>query len=136
MIREHGVTDRPSEDVDLFTSNTSTVNFAGGVERVVDALHTAGYSIEFDENRRWKQFVRLHVSTARGERVDIDMAMDWRQADPVTLALGPVLSIDDAVHSKVNALYGRAAARDFLDVEAIKDRFAAWAAQLRADLAE
>lgn len=119
-IREHGVTDRPSEDVDLFTSNTSTVNFSGGVERVVDALQTAGYSIEFDVDRRSRQFVRLHVSTALGERVDIDMAMDWRQADPVTLSLGPVLSIDDAVHSKVNALYGRAAARDFLDVDAIR----------------
>ena len=48
------------------------------------------------------------------------MAMDWRASEPVALSVGPVLSLDDAVHSKVSALYGRGAARDYLDVDAIR----------------
>ena len=35
-------------------------------------------------------------------------------------AVGPVLSIDDAMGSKVGALYSRGEVRDYLDVEAIR----------------
>lgn len=50
----------------------------------------------------------------------MDLAVDWREREPVTLSVGPVLSIEDAIGSKVNALYSRAEARDYLDVEAIR----------------
>jgi hypothetical protein len=36
----------------------------------------------------------------------------------VTLDIGPVLHPDDAVANKMGALYGRALARDFLDIDA------------------
>jgi hypothetical protein len=36
----------------------------------------------------------------------------------VTLSIGPVLHPDDAVGNKMGALYSRAVARDFLDVDA------------------
>jgi hypothetical protein len=48
------------------------------------------------------------------------MGMDWRELDPVTLDVGPVLSIQDAIGNKVSALYSRAEARDFFDVDAIR----------------
>jgi hypothetical protein len=38
---------------------------------------------------------------------------------PVLLEIGPVLHADDAVANKMAALYGRALARDFLDIDAI-----------------
>jgi hypothetical protein len=38
----------------------------------------------------------------------------------VTLSVGPVLSLEDAVGNKVSALYSRAEPRDFLDLDAIR----------------
>ena len=48
----------------------------------------------------------------------LELAADWRAHPPVELAVGPVLHADDAVANKMCALYGRALARDFLDVDA------------------
>ncbi|PVZ93209.1 hypothetical protein DDQ50_16595 [Amnibacterium flavum] len=117
-IREHGVISRLSEDVDLFTSNTNEPSFGAAVDRVVDALIVAGYSV--DLARRTEQFARLQVRTDAGQQVDVDMGMDWREVEPVTLEVGPVLSIQDAIGNKISALYGRAEARDFFDVDAIR----------------
>jgi hypothetical protein len=117
-IREHGVISRLSEDVDLFTSNVDEGAFGIAVDRVIDALTAEEY--EVITSRRTQQFARLHVRTAKGEQVDIDMGMDWREAEPVTMEIGPVLSIQDAIGNKVAALYSRAEARDFFDVDAIR----------------
>ena len=48
-----------------------------------------------------------------------ELAADWRAHPPVTLSIGPVLHPDDAVSNKMAALYGRALARDFLDINAV-----------------
>jgi hypothetical protein len=48
------------------------------------------------------------------------MGVDWREAEPAVLAIGPVLSLADAVGNKLSALYSRAYARDFLDVDSIR----------------
>ncbi|MDN4640474.1 nucleotidyl transferase AbiEii/AbiGii toxin family protein [Agreia sp. PsM10] len=117
-IREHGVIDRLSDDVDLFTSNTNERSFDSAVDRVVVALHAHDFAV--DVVRRTEQFARMHVRTAGGQQVDIDMGMDWRETEPVTLDVGPVLSIRDAIGNKVSALYSRAEARDFFDVDAIR----------------
>jgi len=117
-IREHGVINRMSQDVDLFTSNTNEGTFGAAIDRVVEALDAAGYTVEVA--RRTPQFARILVRTVGGQQVDIDMGMDWREAEPVTLDVGPVLSIQDAIGNKVSALYSRAEARDFFDVDAIR----------------
>jgi hypothetical protein len=62
---------------------------------------------------RVDQFARLEVTTADGHQVDIDMGVDWREAEPAVLAIGLVLSLEDAVGNKLSALYSRANARDF-----------------------
>lgn len=49
----------------------------------------------------------------------MEVAADWRSHAPVTLEIGPVLHADDAVANKMAALYGRALARDFVDIDAI-----------------
>lgn len=117
-IREHGVTDRPTEDIDLFTMAQDIDEFARAVDRVVAALRESGYEVE--EARRVAQFARLHVSTADGLRLGVDMGVDWRENDPVGLDVGPVLSVEDAVGNKIAALYSRAEPRDYLDVDAIR----------------
>lgn len=85
---------------------------------VIDELRASGNMV--DELRRVDQYARLHVTTAEGRFVEIDMGVDYREGAPVTLSVGPVLSLDDAVANKVGALYSRAEARDYLDVDAIR----------------
>jgi len=48
----------------------------------------------------------------------VELGVDWRANEPVQMRLGPVLHPDDAMANKMSALYGRALARDFIDVDA------------------
>ena len=61
------------------------------------------------------------VVSRGNESMQLDMARDWRRWPPVELQIGPVLHLDDAVSSKVNAMVGRGAPRDFIDVSAAID---------------
>jgi hypothetical protein len=117
-IREHGVIDRPTEDVDLFTANADEDAFSVAVDHVTARLRSSGCEVEL--TRRAEHFARLHVVTAEGVQLDVDLGVDWRADEPVRLAVGPVLSLDDAVGAKVGALYSRGEVRDYLDVDAIR----------------
>ena len=117
-IREHGMIERPTEDVDLFTTNQDVTAFSAAVDQVTDQLRGSGYQV--NQSRRAAQFARLHVATKDGLQLDVDLGVDWRQDDPVFLSVGPVLSVADAVGNKVSALYSRGEARDYLDVDAIR----------------
>lgn len=117
-IREHGIIDRPTQDIDLFTSDLDAGRFDTAVSSVVNGIRDAGHAV--DELRRVEQFARLHITTDEGRFVEMDMGVDYREGEPVILSVGPVLSLDDAVANKVSALYSRAEARDYLDVDAIR----------------
>lgn len=117
-IREHAMIERPTEDVDLFTDSPDVREFAEAVDAGVAALGAAGYCVE--EVRRADLFARLQVSAEDGVVLEVDLAVDWREHPATALEVGPVLSRDDAVANKVGALFSRAEARDFLDVDAIR----------------
>ena len=117
-IREHGIVDRATQDVDLFTDDLDPVAFDAAVDALVDDLARSGFSVE--PVRRSRQFAQLRITAADGRSVDMDLAVDWREREPVMLAVGPVLSLGDAVGNKISALYTRAEARDYLDVDAIR----------------
>lgn len=117
-IREHGVMQRPTEDVDLFTTSQDVIAFSAAVDQVTAELQRSGYRVE--RTRQAPQYARLHVATGDGLQVDVDLGVDWRQDDPVTLDVGPVLSLADAIGNKVSALYTRGEARDYLDIDAIR----------------
>lgn len=119
-ILEHGVSVRPTEDVDLFTARTDTEGFAASVTTATDVLRQRGFNVALA--RSTGQFARLQV--ARGNQsIEVDLGMDWRRDPPVRLdQVGPVLSLADAAASKVLALYSRREARDYLDVDAIRQR--------------
>jgi hypothetical protein len=117
-IREHGVIERPTEDVDLFTTSQDVTAFSAAVDQVTAQLRGSGYRVE--QTRRAAHFARLRVDSADGLQLDLDLGVDWRQDDPVTLEVGPVLSLSDAVGNKVSALYSRGEPRDYLDVDAIR----------------
>lgn len=117
-LREHGITNRPTADVDLFTNNNDPEHFADAVARTHAALEATGLHVSI--TRQLEGFATLAVSNTMGESVDMDMGRDWRAHDHgVTLDIGPVLHQDDAVANKVLAVFGRTEARDFLDLDAI-----------------
>lgn len=121
-LAAHGMLDRPTEDVDLFSPEPGA---AGAViDRVLAELERAGYEVEVTRpaHANRGEFARLAVT--RGEHtMNLDLARDWRQWPPVRLSVGPVLHIDDAVGSKVAAVVGRGLARDFVDVAAALGRY-------------
>ncbi|MDP9799390.1 hypothetical protein J2S43_007902 [Catenuloplanes nepalensis] len=118
-VRAHGIGERPSSDVDLFMDWQRRADFPAAVDLVIAALQQAGFTVVIDAQA--ETFARVIVTGAGylGGRSDkIEMAADWRSHPPVQLDLGPVLHPDDAVANKMAALYGRAVARDFLDIHA------------------
>lgn len=117
-VREHGVIQRPTEDIDLFTSSQDVDQFGAAVGKVVADLKAHGYDVE--ESRRAPQFARLSVRGAHQFHVDIDLGVDCGEREPVHLEIGPVLSLEDAVGNKVSALYSRGEPRAYLDVDAIR----------------
>ncbi len=116
-IREHGFTSRPTADVDLFTDRRDAPAFDRALDDVVAQLVCEGFVV--DVVRRFELFARLRVALG-DEAVEVDLGADWRARQPVVLALGPVLDEYDAVSNKVAALFSRAEARDYLDVDAIR----------------
>ena len=133
-IREHGIINRPTEDVDLFTTVEHSSQFGGAVEQVASDLRQHGFAVE--QVRKATVFARLEVTDATGLQTDVDLGVDWRAEDPVALAVGPVLSLPDSIGNKVSALYGRGEARDFLDVDAIRASGRISDEALLADMAE
>jgi hypothetical protein len=114
-VQAAGLVMRPSEDIDLFTAWERRAEFDAAVDAVVDAYRAAGLSVESD--RRHDAFVRLTVSD--GEHTSrVELAVDSRANEPILMTIGPVLHPDDAVTNKMTALYARAFARDFIDIDA------------------
>jgi hypothetical protein len=115
-VAAHGIGDRPSGDVGLFTSWQHRDEFPELTAAVVAALEDAGYKASVIMSAA--TFARLTVTDPDGTEEKVELSADWRAHDPVQLDIGPVLHADDAVGNKVCALFGRALPRDFLDVDA------------------
>jgi hypothetical protein len=117
-VQAHGFLDRPSEDVDLFTTTASEEHFCDALAAVVRAYEADRLDVTMTMAN--PGFARLQVTDpTTGTTAKVELGIDWRAHPPVTLAIGPVLHPDDAVANKVCALYSRAQARDFIDVDAI-----------------
>lgn len=117
-VQVHGILDRPSEDVDLFTAWERRGEFAVAVDAVVDAFAAVGYTVEVTQ--RFETFARLAVTdpAAPDRPYKVELAANWRALPPVMMDIGPVLHIDDVVAGKMSALFTRAEPRDFLDIDA------------------
>jgi hypothetical protein len=121
----HGVIDRPTEDVDLFTDREHGVAAAAGA--VEAALRAAGYSAERQDETLWlaevfggmgEQLAEWIVTAPDGREMVLQMAYFDRGHQPVIMEFGPVLDLHDVLGGKVAALASRAAERDYLDVAA------------------
>lgn len=117
-IREHGLIQRPTADVDLFTVMSAQDKFATSVTSIQEGLEAAGYEVTLP--RQSESFARMVVEKDE-LTTEMDLGIDWRSREPVTLEVGPVLAIEDAVANKVAALYSRGETRDYLDVDSIRE---------------
>lgn len=115
-VQAAGFLRRPSEDIDLFTVWERRGEFETAANAIVAAYRSAGLQVETE--RRHDTFTRLTVSD--GVRTaKVELGVDLRTKEPVRISVGPVLHPDDAVANKVMALYERALARDFIDIDAV-----------------
>lgn len=113
----HQLVARPTEDLDLFTNIGDTTAFDQAVVAITEACEQAGYTVTVRADQpQYKQL--LVAGPTSSTVVRIDLGYDWRAQPPTMLSIGPVLAADDAVASKVCALFGRGEVRDYIDVHA------------------
>jgi hypothetical protein len=115
-VQAAGFLQRPSHDIDLFTAWERRGDFETAACDIVDAYLAAGLSVEAE--RRHDTFTRLTVSDGV-QTATVELGVDPRANEPVRLSIGPVLHPDDAVANKMRALYERAHACDFVDIDAV-----------------
>lgn len=103
---EHGITQRPSEDIDYFALHRrhTPATFAASVQKMTDALEDAGYTVEI--TRQYDEFASVTVGHDE-EAVIIDLGLDWWENSPAIIDIGPILSLKDSVASTLLAVYSR-----------------------------
>lgn len=117
-LQAHGLVERISEDVDLFTNRWDVEDFGHAVQAVCGAYEQAGMVVAVA--RQADTFARLKVvEPESGQVATVDLAADFRERPPVQLSIGPVLAERDAVAAKTAATFSRAEARDYLDLAGI-----------------
>ncbi|MFG1911745.1 nucleotidyl transferase AbiEii/AbiGii toxin family protein [Kribbella sp. NPDC048928] len=118
-LQLHGFGDRESDDIDLFTNDLDPNHFAEAVALLTDTYRGTGLAAEVA--RQVASFARLVVTDAGGAMAKADLGMDHRLLPPTMSTVGPVLSEQDALGSKVGAVYSRLEPRDLIDVQAVLD---------------
>ena len=126
----HGIIDRATQDVDVFSDEQ------GGVEAAADAVEAALRDAGFGTERRDKTgdladiFYEMSeglaewiVTAPNGEQMLLQMAYFDRARRPVIMDIGPVLDLEDVVGGKVCALASRVEPRDYLDTAAALGRY-------------
>jgi hypothetical protein len=126
----HGVTSRPTLDVDLFT------NQEHGVEAAAEAVEAALRGEGFEPERRDKTagladvfpgmgegLAEWIVTAPAGRQMMLQMAYFDRGRKPVIMDVGPVLDLEDVAGGKVCALAGRVEPRDYADTAAALERY-------------
>jgi len=118
----HGLVDRATRDIDLFTELDADEALA-----VADALRNALLAVGYEIRQAAKpphenRFVVFEPASSGS--VEVEIFSDGGRLRPrVTLDIGPVLHRDDVAADKTLALWARAEPRDFVDVMALRDRY-------------
>jgi hypothetical protein len=120
LVASH-LTDRPTRDIDAFTSDDVDVGEVSN--RVADALRTEGYVVRIARRSAWFASLAVTAGDARRSRLDVDLGRDTREWPGTTTSLGPTLSPRELAAGKVLALFGRVQTRDLADVAALVEHF-------------
>ncbi len=117
-IREHGLINRPTEDLDMFAKELSPEEFNNTLNDLAKGLASAGYSlVSIRQSNAFFQGVAIGANAS----FQVDLGLDYREYPPTVLSVGPVLDIKDAVANKVCAAFSRGEPRDFLDLDSIRE---------------
>ncbi|MGH3272877.1 MAG: nucleotidyl transferase AbiEii/AbiGii toxin family protein [Streptosporangiaceae bacterium] len=130
----HGIIDRPTGDVDLFTDQEHGVRAASAA--VESALSAAGFQAErqdkspgmddvfagLDEEMA-EGLAEWIVTAPDGRQMTLQMAYFERSRAPVVMEFGPVQDLEDALGDKTAALATRAYERDYSDVARAMQRY-------------
>lgn len=114
----HGDVDRLTRDLDFFTVEPDAV------DRLLPAFEAAvrDAGLELTEQQVAHGFARLVVSDGTNQ-TGVDLASDARLLPAEPSELGLILSAEELAVDKVLAVFGRAEARDFVDLAALEARF-------------
>ncbi len=126
----HGIIDRATQDVDVFSDEE------GGVEAAADAVESALRDAGLRTERRDKTggledlfygmgegLAEWLVTAPDGEQMLLQMAYFDRARIPVIMDVGPVLDLEDVVGGKLCALASRVEPRDYVDTAAAMGRY-------------
>jgi hypothetical protein len=110
--------------VDRPRISTSSHRTPAEVTQLTQALAVALRAEDAQVRVDWRGpgFSRLAVTVADGRSVVVEVARDARIRQAVQLSFGWVLHPDEVAAEKTLALFGRAAARDLVDVAALSER--------------
>jgi hypothetical protein len=130
-LMAHGVVDRFTADVDLFTDEEASV--AAAAESVEKALRGAGFGTERRDEAAGglgdifyglgDALAEWIVTAPGGEQMMLQMAYFDRARRPVVMEIGPVLDLEDVVGGKACALASRVEPRDYVDIAAALERY-------------
>ncbi|HEY1672265.1 MAG TPA: nucleotidyl transferase AbiEii/AbiGii toxin family protein [Streptosporangiaceae bacterium] len=129
-LMAHGVIDRPTEDVDLFSDQESGV--AAAADAVETALRAAGFVTERQDGINdlgdifegmGEGLAEWLITSPAGQQTMLQMAYFDRNRGPVTMDVGPVLDIEDLAGWKTVALVSRVEPRDYVDIAAALDHY-------------
>ena len=126
----HGIIDRPTDDVDLFSDQETAV--AAAADAVEGALRDAGFAAERQDTGgglgdifygMGQGLAEWVITAPDGQQTMLQMAYFDRTRGPVTMDVGPVLDLEDLAGSKVCALASRVEPRDYVDTAAALQRY-------------
>jgi hypothetical protein len=127
---KHGIVDRYTADLDLFSDREGAVEAAAGA--VEEALRSAGLHAERQDKSAglsdvWyglgEGLAEWVITAPGGRQTILQMAYFGRSRRPVTIDGVPVLAIEDAVGWKCHALVTRVEPRDYIDIAAALGRY-------------
>lgn len=117
-LAAHGLTERPTEDLDVFTSKAEDVAVA--VEAFTRAAADREWMVETVQES--ETFVRLSV--VGQDDLIVDIGLDSPPDLPPTMSLlGPTFAPLELAARKLLALFDRAMPRDFVDVFRLVQRW-------------
>ncbi len=126
----HGIIDRPTDDVDLFSDQETGV--AAAADAVQSALRAAGFlaerrhrlgGLEEAFEGMGEGLAEWIITAPGGQQTMLQMAYFDRMRGPVTMDVGPVLDLEDVAAGKAIALVSRVEPRDYVDTAAALGRY-------------
>jgi hypothetical protein len=114
-----GLSSRPTEDLDFF-GERGRADVAAASTQFETAVAARGWTVSRLQNS--PTFVRLHL--VGDDELLVDIGIDVAAGHPPVVSLvGPTFEPEELAGRKLGALFGRAEARDFVDVYVLAHRF-------------